>query len=74
MTEYLGWAATAIMLIGAWMVGRKNAYGFLLQLAGNLGWAIVGVSRGMQMDLIFVSVLFVCMYVRNFYLWIRGHT
>ena len=72
MTDSLGWISTAVMLFGCWMVGRKNHYGFLLQLAGNLGWAFVGVIRGMQWDLIFVSVLFVAMYIYNFARWTWG--
>jgi hypothetical protein len=73
MIEYMGWIATAVMLVGCWMVGKKNHYGFLLQLAGNLGWLLVGVYRGTQWDLIFVSALFVVMYIYNFARWTWGY-
>ena len=66
-----GWAATFITLYGSWLVGEKSKRGFLCQIVGNTLWALVGVCRGMQYDLIFVSLAFVVLYVRNYAKWTK---
>lgn len=65
----MGWAATIITLFGSYLVGEKCKGGFICQIVGNTLWAIVGVTRGMQFDLIFVSLAFVALYVRNYWKW-----
>jgi hypothetical protein len=68
----MGWIATAIMLYGSFLIGEKNKTGFLCQITGNSLWAIIGIQRGMQLDLITISVAFVALYVRNYRLWHRN--
>jgi hypothetical protein len=65
----MGWLATIIMLWGSYWVGEKRKAGFLCQITGNLLWAWVGVTRGLQWDLIVVSLAFVALYVRNYVVW-----
>ncbi len=65
----MGWAATFITLFGSYLVGEKSKRGFVCQIVGNLLWAAVGVTRGMQLDLIFVSLAFVALYIRNYFVW-----
>jgi hypothetical protein len=69
MSFIMGWIATGIMLYGSFLVGNKSKQGFLLQIVGNALWAVVGATRGPQLDLIIVSLAFVGLYVRNFILW-----
>lgn len=65
----MGWVATAVTLFGSYLVGEKYKGGFLCQIIGNTLWAIVGIMRGPQYDLIFVSLAFVALYVRNYFVW-----
>lgn len=67
----MGWIATFITLYGSWLVGEKSKKGFVCQIVGNTLWAAVGIVRGMQADLIFVSLCFVVLYVRNYTKWTR---
>lgn len=67
----MGWLATFVTLYGSWLVGERSKKGFVCQIVGNTLWALVGVYRGMQYDLIFVSLCFVVLYVRNYAKWTR---
>lgn len=67
----MGWIATAIMLYGSFLVGEKNKTGFLCQITGNVLWAYVGLTRGMQVDLIVVSLAFCALYCHNFAKWCK---
>lgn len=71
MIDYLGWIGTAVMLCGAYLVGQRCRWGFVLCVFGNVSWAVIGATRGRQMDLIVVSVAFAALYVRNFIHWTR---
>lgn len=71
MFYHPGWAATFITLYGSWLVGEKSKVGFLCQILGNSLWATVGYIRGPQYDLIFVSLAFVALYIRNYIKWTR---
>lgn len=67
----MGWFASIVILYGSWLIGHKNRKGFIYQIAGNSLWAVVGLLRGLQWDLFFVSVVFVCMYIHNYIKWTR---
>lgn len=70
----IGWIATAVLLYGSWLVGERRKVGFLCQLTGNAMWAYVGFTRGPQVDLIVVSLAFVALYLRNYFVWRRAGT
>lgn len=68
----MGWLAVIITLYGSYLVGEKCKRGFVCQIVGNLLWAAVGITRGMQWDLIAVSLAFVVLYVINLRKWWRA--
>lgn len=71
MCSVLGWLATLLCLYGSFRTGSKDKVGYLFNSTGNALWAWIGFTRGMQLDLIVVSLAFVALYVHNFYRWHR---
>jgi len=43
---FLDWIAAAVALIGVFLVGQKNKYGFLVCMLSGFCWCLVAVSTG----------------------------
>lgn len=70
LTDLAGWVATFITLYGSYRVGNRCKRGFLCQIVGNSLWAYVGYMHG-PASLTIVSVAFVVLYIRNYFIWHR---
>ena len=55
---------------GAWLVGNKNKWGFVVFMIGNYFWLLTGINNGLR-GLVIVSVVFGFINVRNFKKWHR---
>ena len=60
--------AALFEIAGAWLVGNKNKWGFVLFMAGNLLWFGTGLKYQL-VGLLIVSVVFCGINMRNFRLW-----
>lgn len=68
----IGWIANILMWVGSVYVGNRNRWGFMMQAAGNGLWAYIGyygLATENKGALIGVSVVFVVLYLRNFFKW-----
>ena len=62
--------ACILEIIGAWMVGNRNRYGFVVFMLGNICWLLSGYDSKL-IGLIVVSIVFFGINVRNFKKWSR---
>lgn len=65
----MDWIAALLEIAGAWLVGNKNKWGFVVFMFGNVLWIITGSQKALG-GLIFVSIIFFCINVRNFRKWL----
>ena len=64
----MGWLGNALIIYGAWQIGHKRRFGFLLAIAGSVCWVSVGFNLGM-LDLMFIELVMACIAMRNFFKW-----
>lgn len=65
---FLDWIGAAIALIGVYMVGRKNKYGFLVCMLSGLVWCFVAFFTGVYGLFLEVLPLF-ALNLYNFNKW-----
>ncbi len=70
MFQYLGldWLAMLLTFSAIYLLGNKSRFGFLVMIAGNVCWAVIGVwaqSYGM----LIANAGFFAMNVRGFVKW-----
>ena len=65
------WIACILELSGAWLVGNKNKYGFLLLIVGSVFWFIAGASSEL-FGLMLVSIFFALINIRNYIKWCKN--
>ena len=46
--DHLGHAFYVTLILGQWAVGRRYRWGWLVRIAGSLGWLAIGVHLGMS--------------------------
>lgn len=66
----MGWAASASIILGIWLVGDKIIWGFIFGAAGNFLWIYVGLKRGKQYDLAVVAVIAGLLNLIGLFKWI----
>lgn len=64
------WICSAISIIGAILNARKNKWGFIVWIIGNVGWIIADIHYGM-FEQIPVWIVFSAISAYGFYLWSR---
>jgi len=64
----MGWLGNILILTGAWNIGRKRRWGFLLAICGSACWITQGLMTG-QADLAFIETAMSAVAIRNFILW-----
>ncbi|REJ65595.1 MAG: hypothetical protein DWQ31_16785 [Planctomycetota bacterium] len=64
----MGWAGTAMLLVGAWRLASKDRNALLWTMAGAVCWTIKGISTA-QLDLIVVNLAFVILTFRTWLKW-----
>jgi len=64
----VGYFATAVTLLGIYIVGNKHRYGFLICLSGEVLWAVRGWQTGLY-ELMIIGAAFSLMHIRNWFHW-----
>ena len=64
----LSFVAPAITGLGLWFIGNKKKYGFLVGIAAELVWILLGLFSEAY-GLIFWSLIFTFLYLRNYLRW-----
>jgi len=66
----MSYLAAIFEIAGAWMVGNKERWGFVVFMIGNVLWFMLGIKTG-EYGLNLVSVVFLLINIRNFRKWRR---
>jgi hypothetical protein len=56
-------------LLGAWIVGNKNKYGYVFLILSNSGWIIYVLVKNQTHGLLIVCIPALAISVRNFIKW-----
>lgn len=64
----MGWIGSVFIIIGAWHIGRKRRWAFLLTMFGGACWICEGV-RIAKPELIMIEAVMFCVALRSFLLW-----
>ena len=64
----LGWIGNALIIFGAWQIGCRHRWAFLMTLIGGFFWVAEGI-RLVKPDLIFIEVVMGFVAIRNFLRW-----
>ncbi len=65
----MDWVAAAFELMGAWLVGNKNKYGFVLIFLGCIVWVMVALTRPGVLGLLLVVFPALWINIRNYIKW-----
>jgi len=63
-----GWLGNALIIAGAWNIGCKRRWGFLLSISGGCCWALEGLLIG-KADLVFIESVMLLVALRNYIKW-----
>ena len=67
----IDWLATVCGLMGVYLLGNKNKYGFPVFMMASLSWIVVGVFIGSSAIIIGSSIFFI-MHLRGWFSWSRS--
>ncbi len=68
--DWVGWMSSALLIVGVIGVGRLWRPSFLFTIAGETGWAAVGIALN-RWDLAIVCMVFAFISAANWVQW-RG--
>lgn len=64
----MGYLGSCLILIGMWLLGKKQREGFLFGVAGESCWFLRGYYS-VAPDLMSLSIIFIIINIWNFYKW-----
>ena len=64
----MGWIGNALIVFGAWQIGHKRRWGFLLTIVGGLCWVLVGIQLS-RPDMVAIELIMGLVAFRNFLKW-----
>lgn len=67
----MGWLGSFLIIFGAWQIGHKRRWGFLVTFLGGMCWVMVGFQIG-RMDVVFIDSVMGFVSLRNFWKWGRS--
>lgn len=70
---FMGWAGSALIVLGIWFVGDKNVWGFVFGATGNALWIYVGLKRGKQYDLTVVAAIATALNLVGLFKWMGAN-
>ena len=66
----MSWIAGIFELLGTWIVGNKNKWGFIFNIVGNVFWIYIGIKFFKNSGgLLIVSPVALFINIRNFRKW-----
>ena len=66
--DILGHVAYALLVVGNWMIGNKQIWGFSFYLVANLMWLGIGWKIGMTSIWLW-EIVFLGLAIRNIWKW-----
>jgi len=69
----MDWLAGIFELIGLYVIGVKNKYGFLINILGNVAWIYVALTTGVY-GLLLVVCPAIVLNTTNYVKWHRSHS
>lgn len=71
LLQYYGvdWLATSCGLIGVWLLGNRNKFGFVLLMVASSSWITFGLIAG-SVAVIIGSAVFLTLHLRGLIRWI----
>lgn len=70
--QYYGidWLATVCGLLGVYLLGNQNKYGFVVFMVASVSWIVFG-SITESYAVIIGSTIFLILHARGLYKWVR---
>lgn len=65
-----GWIGNALLITGAWRIGKKHRHAFAFTLCGGLCWLYEATKMG-RADWVFIEVVMFAVACRNYWYWLR---
>ncbi|MDO8495935.1 MAG: hypothetical protein Q7S43_00575 [bacterium] len=65
----IGWLAGVIVILGAYLVGDKNIWGFVFGTVGNALWVYIGITRNKQYDLACLGFILTIINLVGLFKW-----
>ncbi len=67
----LDWLAMGLSLLAVWLLGNKNKYGFLVFMAANTVWILVGILLIKSYGIVVGNLFFLVSNGRGYLNWIK---
>lgn len=67
----LDWLAMSLSLLAVWMLGNKNKFGFLVFVAANALWVMLGLTLIHSYGIVVGNLFFLVSNARGFANWWR---
>ena len=68
MIDFFGHLAYASIMVGMFLLARRNAYGWVARLLGDAGWVAIGFALGMS-SIILWGFVFIVLDVTGWLEW-----
>ncbi|NNE66107.1 MAG: PnuC protein [Pyrinomonadaceae bacterium] len=70
--EFYGidWLATSCGLLGVYLLGNQNKYGFVVFMVASASWIVFGSITG-SYAVIIGSMIFLILHARGLYKWVN---
>ena len=65
----MSWVAGLFELLGVWLIGNKNRYGFILNALGCILWIIIAIYVPQARGILLVAIPAIFINIRNYIKW-----
>ncbi len=66
----IDWVATACGLLGVYLIGNRNKFGFVVFMVASISWIVFGSITG-SYAVIIGSTIFLFLHARGLYKWVK---
>ncbi len=66
----IDWLATICGLLGVYLIGNQNKFGFVLFMIASLSWVTFGIMTG-SVAVVIGSTIFLMLHARGLFKWTR---
>jgi nicotinamide riboside transporter PnuC len=69
----MGWIANFFLILGHFLIGKKNILCFPCFIVGNSIWLYLAITQNPPMtDMSFLSAFFIGMAIWNYFIWSKN--
>ena len=68
MIDFFGHLAYASIMVGMFLLARRNAYGWVARLLGDAGWVVLGFALGMS-SIVLWGLTFIAVDIAGWRKW-----